>query len=307
MNPAILQKEKSILLKKIRILSLVLLLAFAVIIAFTVFFLKEQGLLTRRAELPYIKNPYAAEVKKIVDPLRYSGIQMFVNNDVYLTLDFDKKIWILHNVHSFNDKGELILQEDRYGTCGELAAYTASKVRPLFENNYNIQFVRASQSGYFLSLRASHIVLRITAENNKSEIFILDPSFHKYGPIYEFEDYLFIEQADRLDFVDNKIKDITQSFNRLIPLIIRNDYLVGVTVEDRNSEFGQKNFVLGLTLTKKHNYAGRFILALRSFNGKAEIVENKKLALEVLKEQEWSILKQKITELFEQAIDKPAN
>lgn len=150
-------------------------------------------------------------------------------------------------------------------------------------------------------------MLRITAENNKSEIFILDPSFHKYGPIYEFEDYLFIEQADRLDFVDNKIKDITQSFNRLIPLIIRNDYLVGVTVEDRNSEFGQKNFVLGLTLTKKHNYAGRFILALRSFNGKAEIVENKKLALEVLKEQEWSILKQKITELFEQAIDKPAN
>lgn len=125
MNPAILQKEKSILLKKIRILSLVLLLAFAVIIAFTVFFLKEQGLLTRRAELPYIKNPYAAEVKKIVDPLRYSGIQMFVNNDVYLTLDFDKKIWILHNVHSFNDKGELILQEDRYGTCGE------QRIRPV--------------------------------------------------------------------------------------------------------------------------------------------------------------------------------
>jgi len=150
MDSNIFQKEKSFLLKKIKILSLILLLAFAVIIAFTAYFLKERGLLKINVKSPSLKPPYAAEVNKIINPLLYSGVQMFADKNVYLTLDFDKKIWTLHNMHMFNDKGELILREDKYGTCGELAAYTATKIRPIFENDYNILFVRASQSGYFL-------------------------------------------------------------------------------------------------------------------------------------------------------------
>ena len=128
MDSTTLQKEKSILLKKIKILSLILLVAFAVIIAFTAYFLKERGLLKINVKSLSLKSPYAAEVNKVISPLLYSGVQMFADKDVYLTLDFDKKIWTLHNMHIFNDKGELILREDKYGTCGELAAYTAPKL-----------------------------------------------------------------------------------------------------------------------------------------------------------------------------------
>lgn len=303
MDSTIFQKEKSILLKKIKILSLILSLAFAIIVAFTVYFLKEQGLLKINVKSPSSNPPYAAEVNKVINPLLYSGVPMFADKDVYLTLDFDKKIWTLHNMHMFNDKDELILRGDKYGTCGELAAYTATKIRPIFENDYNIVFVRASQSGYFLSPRASHVVLRITKKINNQEIYILDPSFHKYGPMDEFEDYLFFEDNAKLDFVENKMADINQPFNVLIPLIIRKDYLVGFTVENKNSKLYQKYFVLGLTLTKKYNYAGRYLFALRYADGDTEIFENKTLAREILNEQEWSILKQKIIELFDKEVN----
>jgi len=302
MNLAILQKEKLILLKKIKILSLILLLAFAIIIAFTAYFLKEKGLLKISVKSSSLNPPYAAEADKIIKPLRYSGIQMFVDKAVYLTLDSDKEIWTLHNIHIFNDKGELVLRENRYGTCGELAEYTATQIRPMFKNNYNIQFVRVSQSGYFLAPMASHIVLRITKKTNNQEVYILDPSFHKYGPMDEFEDYLFFEEMDNLDFVVNKKENISQPFNMAIPLLIRGDYLIGFTVENINSESDQKHFVLVLTLTKKYNYAGRYIFAIRNSDGNAEIFENKKLAREVLDEKEWSILKEKIIELFERVV-----
>lgn len=304
MNQANLEQEKSILLRKIRILSLVLFLACVVIIVFTAYFLKGRGLLEANATTQLLKPPYAAEVKRIIDPLRYSGIQMFKEKDIYLTLDFDRMIWVLHNVHSFNDSGELILPEDRYGTCGELSAYTAVKIRPIFKNDYNIQFVKAAQSGYFLSPKASHIVLKITKKTDGDEVYILDPSFHRYGPKHEFEDYLFFEEASSLDFIENKIKDIVQPFNNLLPILIRHDYLVGFTVENRNNKPGQKDFILGLTLTKKYNYAGRFIFALRKYNGNKEIMENKKLASEVLSEEEWKVLKQKIIDLFERLTDE---
>jgi len=158
-------------------------------------------------------------------------------------------------------------------------------------------------SGYFLTPKASHVVLRISKKINNQEIYILDPSFHKYGPLDEFEDYSFFEDSAKLDFVENKMTDINQPFNVLIPLIIRSNYLVGFTVESKNNGLYQKYFVLGLTLTKKYNYAGRYLFALRYADGDTEIFENKTLAREILNEQEWSILKQKITELFDKEVD----
>ncbi|MDD5561717.1 MAG: hypothetical protein PHT50_06295 [Candidatus Omnitrophica bacterium] len=303
MNPDTLQKEKYVLLKKIKILSLFLLVAFVIIIVFTVYFLKERGLLKIEVEARSSNPPYLAEVDKIIKPLQYSGIQMFVDKDVYLTLDFDKKVWTLHNVHTFDDKGELILKEGKYGTCGELAEYTEAKIRPIFGNNYDIEFVMASQSGYFLTPRSSHIVLEISRKTNSREVYILDPSFHKYGPLDEFDNYLFIRQLPNLNFMENKTKDVSQSFNSAIPLLIRGDYLVGLTIENMNSGFGGKHFILALTLNKKYNYSGRYLFALRYANGDTEVFENKKLARETLSEQEWSILKQKITELFDREVN----
>jgi hypothetical protein len=113
----------------------------------------------------------------------------------------------------------------------------------------------------------------------------------------EFEDYFFLEETDNLDFIEKKSKDITQPFSSAIPLFIRRDYLVGFTVESMYGSSGMRYFVLALTLNKKHNYAGRYLFALRSINGNTEVLENKKLAREILSEQEWDALTKKIKEM----------
>ena len=303
MNLARLEKEKLMLLKTIKILSLILLLASVVITAFSVYFLKEQGLLNISEKSSVLNIPYFTEVNNIISPLRYSGIPMLAGRDVYLSLNFDVKRWILHNVHKFDEKGELVLEENKYGTCGELAAYTAAKIRPFLKNKYKIKFLKACQSGYFFAPKASHIVLRITSKANEKEVYILDPSFHRYGPINEFGEYWFFEEMDALEFLENKLTDIEVPINLIIPLLIKDSYLLGLTVGGTDWEFENRNFTLVLTLTKKYDYNRREIFAIGSINGNTEIRENKELAREVLDEREWSILKQKITELFNREIN----
>ncbi|MFA4989019.1 MAG: hypothetical protein WC572_05390, partial [Candidatus Omnitrophota bacterium] len=97
--------------------------------------------------------------------------------------------------------------------------------------------------------------------------------------------------------------NITQKFSSAIPLFIRKDYLVGFTVESMYGTSAMKHFVLALTLNKKHNYAGRYLFALRSINGGTEILEDKKLAREILSEQEWDALTRKIKELFREQVE----
>ncbi len=294
-----LQKENRVLSKKIKILYLFLFLACAVIAAFSVYLLKERGLFDSNAAHPYSVPPHMEAVNKVIKPLQYSGIPMFVDRNVYLTLDFERKMWTLHNVHAFDDKGELILQEGKYGTCGELAEYTASRVRPIFGDGYDISFVMASQSGFFLTPRSSHIVLRIVDKSNKRNVYILDPSFHRYGPLVDFDDYLFFGKVAGLDFMEDKKTDITQPFNKAIPLLIRGNYLVGFVVESMDDGSGGRYFIFGLTMNKKYNYSGRYLFALRDVNGETEAFENKKLGREILSEQEWGILTKKISGFFE--------
>jgi hypothetical protein len=142
MNVDLLRKENRDLSKKVKLLSSLLLLACAVIVVSVIFYLKEQGMIFKVENDPVRpKPPYFAEVSRIIKPLQYSGFQMFTAKDVYLSLDFEKGTWTLYNIHSFDEKGKFILQDGKYGTCGELAAYTYDKVKPLFDDDYEIKFV----------------------------------------------------------------------------------------------------------------------------------------------------------------------
>lgn len=304
MNGADLKKENLVLIKKIKILSWLLLFAFVANLVLGAYLTKGFWLKKNLEDAEFINPPYAEEVKEILKPLSYSGIQMFGGKDVHLSFDFNNGMWVLHNVHKFDDQGQLILEEGRYGTCGELAAYTANKIKPLFGESYTINFVRAGQSGYFLSPKASHIVLKISSNIKAGEVYILDPSFKKYGAMSGFEDYLFFEEMPSLDFMENKLKDIGNAPNTLIPLLMKNDYLVGFALEKMDGQFDERHFILALTLTKKYNYAGRYLFAIRrKANGDTEIFENKKLAYEILSEKEYELLRKKITELFNEATE----
>lgn len=248
--------------------------------------------------------PHSARIKGIVGNLRYSGLQMFKRKDVNLSLDFRNRLWRLSNVHKFDDAGDLVLEEGRYGTCGELAAYTYKAVLPLLGGGYNIDFVKSVQSGFFLAPTASHIVLRITSPGSLSkrrapEVYILDPSFRRYGHISEFEDYLFLERMPELPFLKEKESGVELPVNTLVPLLIKKEYLLGMAVEDINGKFDPQNYTVALTLTKKHNFAGRYLFAIRSFDGRQETFENRELARPLLDDKEFETLRKRVAELFE--------
>lgn len=262
-----------------RFLSLLLIIAILVIFVFQ--WKKDND------RFPFFKShntaPYADEVYKIINNLQYSGLERFEKKDVFLSLDFENKIWVLHNIHKFDNAGNVVLEKGRYGTCGELAAYTYEHIKSLLDKEYDIKFCRAIQSGYFLTPKATHIILFITKKRGlltKGDIiFILDPSFNRYGPIDEFEDYMFLEEMTTLPFVDNKETGVTMLVSESIPLLIKDNRLLGFTVEENYGKFDKQNFVVALTITKKNRYAGRYLFAIRNNNGKVETLEDKNLGI----------------------------
>jgi hypothetical protein len=245
--------------------------------------------------------PHYDEVRKIIEPLRYSGLQMLERPDVSLGFDFNNKTWTLYNLHRFDAAGNLILEDGKSGTCGELAAYTYKYVRPLFDDGYDIKFAKVLQSGYFLSPKTTHIALYIIRKAGllgKDKVYIIDPSFHKCGPISDFEDYMFLDVTDELDFVDQKKTDITLPVFNQVPLLIKKDYLMGFVVEDNGGVFDENNYTIALTLTKKYNFAGRYVFALRNNNGRKEEFENKILVQSFLSEEEYLGIRKSIESLF---------
>jgi hypothetical protein len=241
--------------------------------------------------------PYAEEVYAVIKNLKYSGIEMLERDDVTLSLDFVNKVWTLHNLHRFDQSGDIILENGTNGTCGELAAYTYKRIKPIFGDKYEIKFVRSAQSGFFLSEQASHIALYITqkgANPRRNKVYIIDPSFHRYGHISEFEDYLFTEFLDTLPFLEKKETDVDREIHSAIPLFLGGDYLLGFAVESNEGKFDRQNFILCLILTKKYNFSGRYLFAIRNNNGAVEKFENKVLAKQVLNEEEYKGLVDKI-------------
>lgn len=247
--------------------------------------------------------PHAVKVREIMKGLDYSGLPMFLKKEVTLSLDFAKRQWTLQNIHRFDKDGNLILEGGKSGACGELAARTQQLIQPLFGNDYQIKYVRAAQSGFFLSPQASHIVLKITPKaepaNGIPQAFILDPSARRYGPTEQFEDYLFFESMPELPFVKYQHPDISFPVQESIPLLIENNYLFSFVVEARtNGAFDEKNFIIALTLTKRYHFAGRYVFALRMNNGEMEILENKSAAGRLLDEKTYQAMREKLLFLF---------
>ncbi|MDD5668884.1 MAG: hypothetical protein PHE58_02485, partial [Candidatus Omnitrophica bacterium] len=125
-----------------------------------------KNIISSAEDIPADDIPHYKTVMTIVQPLRYSGLPMFLREDVRLTIDSTKQIWKISNLHRFNSKGNVVLEDNRYGLCGELAGYVYQNIKTLFDNKYSISFLRVSESGYFLSPQSSHIVLLINDKEN---------------------------------------------------------------------------------------------------------------------------------------------
>ena len=243
--------------------------------------------------------PYQNEIKKIIGQLGYSGVEDFMRPEVSLTVDFASRTWSMRNIHSFDDAGNITLAKGRFGLCGDLAAHTYQKLKSVLPDTYRVEFVRASQSGYFLGPDASHIILFIFKPRMFGEdLYILDPAFRKYGSEDAFDDYLFLERMNQLRFVVDRNPDESFKAGRAMPLVIKKDFLISVLVDEQEGRFDRDNFILTLAATRRFKFAGRYILAFRKVNGQTDIMENTYLAHRLLSKDEYAALKKRLTEFF---------
>ncbi len=259
---------------------------------------KPGPLLTQTLPLPYYK-----QIMNILDPLEYSGVADMIKPEVDLQLNFTNKRWKLTNIHKFDARGNILLDQDRYGLCGELAAHTFTEIEPFLKDKYDILFVKAAESGFFLRPHSTHIVLMMIDKSTRERYFI-DPSFRRYGRESAFSNYYFFETADHETHLRSLTKDIEFPIDVETPLVIRNDFLICLGAESIDGKFDKDNFTLALTANKRHEYSGRYVFMIRLKNGKIEKMENKGLLDQILSQEEVQKICGKVTEWFTEATGK---
>ncbi len=243
--------------------------------------------------LPTQEIPFYDEITSLIEPLQYSGLQALLRDDVSLHIDFVTHQWRLKNIHRFDKNGHIILDENRYGLCGELASFVYPKVKSLFGGKFDIEFVQVAESGFFLQPQSSHIALAIH-DQRTSATFLLDPSFHRYGPIQDFDNYLFYGHQEKLDFMVNQTTDVIFDIMSGTPILIRNNRIVFLTVEEVDGKFNESNFAIALTATKRYHYAGRYVFLARKKDGELEVLENLSLAEKIFSLDDYKKLSEKI-------------
>ncbi|MFH1692592.1 MAG: hypothetical protein ABIC68_08555 [Candidatus Omnitrophota bacterium] len=245
--------------------------------------------------------PYFEKVTRIINPLCYNGIPSLMHDDVRMSVDFMKKSWRLSNIHRFDERGDIILENGRNGLCFELSSYVYDKIRPLFPPAYQIKFLRTVESGFFFSGEGSHIVLCIIKPSLLGDQpYILDPSFRRYGKIEDFEDYIFFEEGPCPLLVKGRDTDLELSVDAAMPLVIKKDYMLWMGVESVLNNFDPDNYSISIVVNRWHSYFVKTLFSIRKKAGKVEETENKDLALLLMKPEDYALLKEKVKIFHEQ-------
>jgi len=292
-----LQKQNHFYKMTVLILGIVIL----VLLSFDFPYLLKKTLLLPDILEKKTKAPYYKEVKEIIKPLRYSALPKIMKPEVQIKLDFENKKWILLNIYNYNELGQIILEEGRYGLCGELSSHVYDRIKPLFGDDYDIKFFSTSEAGFFLSPTSSHVVLGISRNSllGGNESYILDPSFSRYDLEEKFSSYLFMKQAKSIGFIKRREKDRVFPLNECLPILIKNDFLVSFRTKENNGKFDKDNFVFSVNASQRNNFSGRHILSLRKTDGQKDIIENKYLGNMILGIENYRRFRGKITQWFD--------
>ncbi|MBD3246699.1 MAG: hypothetical protein GF333_06760 [Candidatus Omnitrophica bacterium] len=252
------------------------------------------------------ETPYAKKIHRLMAPLEYNGLARLMQPDVSLSLSFRPPAWTLTNIHTFDQDGNVMLPEGKYGVCGELAAYMHRHIAPLFGEQYKIEYVWVNESGYFLSPESSHVVLRITdTSKSRRNVYILDPSFHRYGPLSEFEDYRFLGSSRVLPQIASRSPSQTFRVNTTTPLLITRDTLVQLAVSTEQGKFDKDHFAIALFATRRHRYAGKNLLVFHYRKGRIAIEENAELARALFGRKKYPAIREKIRRMFYRTFTTP--
>jgi len=244
--------------------------------------------------------PRHAEIQKIIEPLDYTFMPVLNRPGMRLEVDLERDLWYLRGIHLFDEKGQVRLEGGRSGLCGDLAAYTYQQVKPLLEKDYQIRFVRAAESHFFPAPLNIHYVLSIIDRTNPERIFILDPTFRRYGPLEDFEDYLFFEHLPVLQFMKTRNPDNVELVNRAIPVLIQEDVKLSLMIRAENGRFNEQNYGVAILATQRNTYMPRTAYRISMVEGKEEIQENPKSAEGLKHVAEYHQLKEIARSFFEQ-------
>lgn len=253
-------------------------------------------------DAPFFREnaPLSSFVESLVTPLRYSGIQAFMRKNVSIKLDFENNRWFIINKWQYDDQGQVLLDDGKYGVCGELVSYTYQKIKDAFEKEgYQIRVAAVSESNYFPSMtRTTHYVLKIFDEHDSDEHFILDPSLKRYGHFLDFEDYIFSEEFSPASFFKAARTDSVFEIGSATPLLIHNEFVVNFAVREQNSRFTPENFSMGIYATKRYHYSGRPLFWIFNNNGKSVVGEYEGFGKALLGNEQYEMLRRRIIELF---------
>jgi len=237
--------------------------------------------------------PYQETVLSMIRPLEYSALPVMLDPEVSLEVDFSKRVWILRNFREYDEAGQLVLKEGRYGLCAGLAAHVHQELKPLLGERYSIEFARATEPDFFDTLASNHILLVISDRLN-GEIFMLDPSFHRYGRPETFSGYVLHAGKDVLGSIQRSDRDAVFNIGDTMPLVIRNGSLVVFSVESVKGTLDPQNIVLAIGARRRQSSSGRYLFALRKQGGKIETLQEEPMLEQLLSREERVRLAQKL-------------
>ena len=239
------------------------------------------------------KLPFQETVLRLIEPLQYSVFPAMLDPEVMLKVDFSKRVWMLKNFRHYNEKGELLLADGRYGLCAELATYVYQHLKPLLGEQYFLEFARATEPDFFDTLQSNHIIL-VISDRSSGEIFMLDPSFHRYGKPGAFSNYVLHSAKDVLGAFQKNDRDVTYHVGDAMPLLIRNNSLLVFSVEPVKGVLDRQNIVLAISARRRQSSSGRYLFALRKEAGKVEALREEPVLEHLLSSEERTQLAQKL-------------
>ena len=242
---------------------------------------------------PLPKPPFYDAIMKIMDPLEYSGVPYMVKPQVSLSVDFKQWSWTLHNIHEYDAQGGVVLEQGRFGLCAELATFLFEKIKPLLGGRYEVKFAMVAESGFFSAGQSNHIVL-LLVDRSDHQVYLIDPSFHKYARMKDLPEYHVLNIQDTLSFVKDRSRDVSFSVNQAIPLYIKNDVLLSFSVTSVDGRYDRNNFIFVISAMRRYKFAGRDIVVIGRRNKEFEDFEDRSMLNMLLTQDEIKILFDKL-------------
>ncbi len=263
--------------------------------------LLNRGIQTTPFELLVDKEaPYAEQIKEIIKPLRYSGLPALLNPEVSLGIDAQNQTWTLTHYHHYDDKQRIQLNQNRYGICQTLTAYTYAKLLPLIDlDRYTLSAFTVAESSFFPTPTGNHIVLLLKDKQDDSIFgkYIIDPSFRRYQNIQEFRTYGFQSEVEAPALVALPTPDMVNDAGRSSPLEVRKNRLIAMGVKSIENQFDHQHFEIGLTVKERHDYVGSSLIRVKKEGTELKITENRKLITQVLTPTEHVLLRKRLVKL----------